>query len=559
MQRNTVAILVLIVALVTTLAWHARQAEKTRGVITPPHVQPKPGAHFGKNEDEAVLSTSDPQRQLVSQPRSSEGEPGQSSWSRLVVHVRSREDGSPLALVRVSLCISDPHTDGLFARAYISGAQGDIEQSGTAFNLWAYGDNGVSCGQGHTDVLPLAPNERREVVIELPTGNDLHYFGRLLSDKVGSPIARGCVKAECVARSSFVLFPSGEPSESASSTPLTSSWSDSHGVFELWVPSWKPLDVTVKATGFSEALIPIAAGHDTRAKAMDILLSRSATLRARIQDKNGSPVPDGAIRLWADACNLMVDDRWESALPEVSTKEWRVDSDRQGLCLLEEAPSGSLLHVEIYSGGTIVKNDALPIILKPSEIREVEWSIGTGCVIEGLVTDQAGAPVGEHEVWLERAFKNTRHLFERTHNGEVILEASTDGSGRFSFKDLGPGKWWIGPAPAYHPADLSDPRAIAPVADIIEIHEAQQQQYVELHVQRGLYVRGSVVNSRGYGAAQVSVHGFSEDLGWAASGQTTADGSFALGPLAPGTYSLVAEAVGAGDAERPEGGVFSCS
>ena len=107
--------------------------------------------------------------------------------------------------------------------------------------------------------------------------------------------------------------------------------------------------------------------------------------------------------------------------------------------------------------GSRKKLDSLS--LSAGEAREVEWTIGSGCRLEGFVFDQDGKGVADRAIWLRRAEFDAPIFFGDF--AEVVLETRTDSDARFAMEDVGPGTWWIGPA--------AEPDGIAPLAEVIEI------------------------------------------------------------------------------------------
>jgi protocatechuate 3,4-dioxygenase beta subunit len=481
--------------------------------------------------------------------------------AHLIVHIVGKADGAPLSSVRVSLFALKPDGGGTSGSAQIKGTKGDADHSpitdarglvefdlapGAAFMLWAHGEDGKSGSSDRTDIAAFARGERRELIVELRNGNDLHFFGQLLRQDDRSPIAGAHVEVT----SSETLYSETRAAgsiEASKPTPLISAISDTDGRFELRMPSWQQLDVEVRAPGFSPAILSTTPDHDAPERAKQILLAKSAALHARIIDSHGVAVVDAEVRLWTEAYNVGIADHGEVYLPVAHMKEWMSPADVQGVCALEQLPSDAPFHVEILRGGKPVRKDLPSLSLRPGEVRMLDWTLGVGCTIEGRVADQSGAVVSGAGIWLERATFNGARVFERNHTGEVVVESRTDEEGRFIFKDVSPGKWWVGPAATRYYWDPPDPRAIAPFAQMIEIEEGSQQRNVDLQIQRGLYIKGRVLRSSGAPGAKIFINGAADVASWPLSGQSLDDGSFALGPLVPGRYRLTADGTFSGD------------
>src|SRR6185295_20276367 len=97
------------------------------------------------------------------------------------------------------------------------------------------------------------------------------------------------------------------------------------------------------------------------------------------------------------------------------------------------------------------------------------------------------------------------------------------------------GKWLLGPAAERQDWDPPDPQGLAPLAQVVEVLEGTPQQEVLVAVQRGLYIRGRVLDPDGKPAAKIFVMGNAEVATWPLQTESGEDGAFALGPLVPGS------------------------
>jgi hypothetical protein len=220
--------------------------------------------------------------------------------------------------------------------------------------------------------------------------------------------------------------------------------------------------------------------------------------------------------------------------------EWRSNADSSGLCEFEDLPTDVPLQVEILRDGRIVERDVPQIALAPGEARDVEWKLSAGCRLKGFVVDQHDEVVAGRELWLQRADHDGRTFFE-DYAEDVAHKAVTDKDGRFAFDSVNQGKWWVGPSAEPDASGASDPTAIAPVAEIVEIRDGTVEHEVRLRVHRGLYIRGQVLDPKGEPAAKVYIHASTDVAAWLVTSRTDKAGAFALGPLVPGRYSLVAK------------------
>jgi hypothetical protein len=159
-------------------------------------------------------------------------------------------------------------------------------------------------------------------------------------------------------------------------------------------------------------------------------------------------------------------------------------------------------------------------------------------LLEGSVVDQHGKSVQDSVIWLQRTNLDGPKFFQKN-TGEVVLETKTDSDGRFSFPDVSPGKWWIGPAPQRDDWDAADPEAIAAVAQPVEVLEGSPRQEVLVRVHRGLYIRGRLLDPAGEPAPDTDVMAKMEGVHGLLLVNVASDATFALGPLVPGRYSLI--------------------
>lgn len=560
---RTLAILLLVIASgVLVIGWFRRTDEHE--AITAPSAE---ATRVEANPVELATTPTAGEQREIALPVASTA-PGSPSASLpdsgfLVVRAISNVDRAPLSGVRVVLFRDDPSqeshmggrsvdgTKGSATTSPITGSEGRVEfelPPGNGYRLWARGEDGGSGSSDNISVSALRAGERREIVVELPTGDDLRYCGRLLAREGRTPIAGAKISVADFDRSSSRN--GGRDSTSRpSSTSYLSVMTDPDGRFELRLPTWKSVKVSVEATGFSPMFLGIGAEHETPDRAQEILLTRSAALHARLVNRSGGPLSDGSIRLRTEGYHL-TQSVGGGLLGHTSSSdgEWWAEANNAGECIFDGLPSTVPFDVELLLAGKVVRRDLPSIALEPGEVREIQWTIGAGCLVEGRIADQSGEAVKGATIWMERANYPAPGFFERFHSGEVIVEATADSDGRFQFKDVSAGTWWIGPAATDSDRSRADPTAIAPYKIVVEIADSAQRQTVDLRVHRGLYIRGKVLKSTGAPAPRHYLHASMKDAAAWLGAQTRDDGTFALGPLVPGQYQLVANSGFTGDA-----------
>ena len=515
--------------------------------------------------DSAVESPAAPERQ-VAQATSAPGpaaipvaEEEAGSGAKLVVHVTSEVSGAPLSGVRLWVFPKDPETGT--GSKHVDGSKGSLESSpktgddgrgefelppATELQLSVDGE-AVGAGSKHLDVPALKEGERREFAVQLPTGNDLRYFGQVLQREGRSPVPAARVRF-AKRKSSLVTYSNGNSERRTEETVLSDTSTDSQGRFELWVASWSGAKLRIDAEGYGPLLSTLGRGHETPEKAREFLLSRSASLRARLADSAGVPLTEGSLKLWTEDYHLDATEPGSGWLG-LGEVEWRASADPNGLCVLSDLPPDVPLHVQVVPKRGGKKKDFADLTLRPGEAREIEWKVGSGCRLHGSVVDSEGAPVAGCAVWRMRAEGDAPKYFQKY---EVrTAEEVTDAEGRFSFADVDAGRWWVGPAAERDDDDPMDPQAIAPVAEVVEIVDGTPERELVLRVCRGIYIQGRVLSGFGDPAADCFVLGMRQTGGFTST-QSRDDGTFSLGPLCGGRFKLVAHGMEEADSDTVE-------
>ncbi len=412
----------------------------------------------------------------------------------------------------------------------------------------------VDLGNRFVGVPSLRPGERRELLVQIENGKDVRFFGRVVDAAAGSPIA-GALARLCIAASG------GREPRAWRNEELTRTTTDANGGFELAVPEWSGPFVRIESEGFSIAVLRRFDGHDSPERALVVQLTRAATLEAEVHDAKGGALPGVTIRLSADGSSLPPDaGTWTDFV--VPDERWTGVTSADGTCKVPGLSTGIGIEIELLEEGRLVRKERDELKLDPGQVLHREWIIGNGATLNGVVLDQDSRPVADLEIWRTKGEPEPPgHLFQAYDRSRISDKTVTDGEGRFQFTDVSIGTWWIGPA-AFESISIAfvngvqkkeapSPNAVAPTATSVEVLSAAAQD-VTLHVHRGLYVRGKVLDPDGkpVPGMEISATQSSNELGL--HGSSGPDGAFEVGPLAPGRYSIVALA-------ELEGGRFANS
>jgi hypothetical protein len=287
----------------------------------------------------------------------------------LLVRVVSASERTPLARARLTITSEDPALDrpsvdvngthGSLAESPLTDAEGRAEfelPPGAAFTLWTLWIQGgeIAAEAGPRPIPALRPDERREMLVELATGNDLRFCGRVVRRTDRTPVSGARVR--------------GTDAE------ITT---DSDGRFGLQVASWRPPSLRVEATGFGLSVVTPTKGHETPELAFEIALSAGATLEARVLDAVGNPLPGASVRLTARSFELR-----RASEDALSDFAWVLDEVREaatepdGRCVLADLAAGVRWSVEVLRDAAVVLREGDPIFLAPGQVLAREWRIG---------------------------------------------------------------------------------------------------------------------------------------------------------------------------------------
>jgi hypothetical protein len=290
--------------------------------------------------------------------------------------------------------------------------------------------------------------------------------------------------------------------------------------------------VWVEADGFSPAIVRPGPANARPETALEVVLTRAARLAVQL---GGEPEPGGSTLTVATDESFLVPPNQGPTRPEPI--RWRGTSTTDGRVDLDGMPSNVPLRLEVRAPGLPTRAWPEPLVLQPGEQRELAWRLSDGVLVHGHVLDDGGQPVAGRTVWLKVTPPDSppERLFV-TYEPAPSRRTKTAADGSFRLDGVAPGHYWIGPAPMHKGS--GEP---APLARLLEVPSDRHELAVELVAPRGLVIAGRVVGPRGETPERAHVLARHAESGGYHSVNADATGVFELGPLAPGSYEVVAE------------------
>ncbi len=508
--------LIALVLLAGLALWLWKAGEGSNAPIAAPGVQTaKP-----QSLDSAQTESAQPERrEELAQPKLE---------TLLLVLCRAKETGAPLSGQRICVSVLNrPNgivpvgtgTHGQLNELLTTGGDGRVEYelpAGVPTRLSSYPEKHGANASAQREIEPLSAGERREIVVELATREDAHFFARVLSRETHAPIAAAEIR--------------GGPGALAT---------DADGRFDLAHSSWSMRRLSILALGYAETVVMAQAGHETPEKALLIELERSCTLVGLLQGA-GEAAKSGRLRMvvTTEGYRLTTQDASDlGALQAEYDHTWRAEFDASGRAEIAGLVPNVPLRVSVLGGAARLVELADPITIPPGATREIELKAAETCRLSGIVRDDSGAVAPGAKLWLLRAGGSPRLYLQSYEEGDRVGEAQTDAQGRFTIPKVSPGTWRLGPeARMYRDGAPLPADALAPVAILVEIPLGEQAHEVELVVHRGIAITGKVVDPDGQPVNNAGVGAYANG-NWAGT-SCGEDGVFVLGPLAPGSYRL---------------------
>ena len=361
----------------------------------------------------------------------------------------------------------------------------------------------------------VAPAETRASRPEQDAGEKARFCALVVAREDGRPIEKAEVFVNDVLRTS----------------------TDAAGRFEIEYRSHRVPAVRVTARGFGPVGLGPAPGNEVPERARRVALERAASLVIALQVPPGQTT--ARVTLRARGYEISQDPVFSSAVL-LSELKWEAIADSQGVCTFEELPPSVRFVADVIGSTGPLFRAAEPIVLAPGEKKRLEWDV-RGCELVGHVYEEDGKAAPGVKLWLMRTEAGFKRYAVPYLTREVAGHAKSADDGSFRFGGVAPGTWVIAPEPVNRRGTEVPADAIAPAPLEVTIPAGESRFTVDVHIARGLYIRGTLVAPDG----TTGVHG--AVLATSAAGEhlqasAEKDGAFVLGPLARGTFTLTGSA-----------------
>jgi uncharacterized GH25 family protein len=471
--------------------------------------------------------------------------PDPASATTLIVHVLSKENGAPLARVRVMVRAAASDTDsfenvedtrGDVTHVPITDVAGLVEivvpPDEALIAVASSEDKG--CGMTALQVHALSAHEQREIDLHVPCGEGLRFFGRIVAGD--TPIVGATVRMMRMRNS--VILVDGIPPKCDPDT-LVEVRSDAQGAFDLPLAPWTQPYLSIDAAGYGSIFALLQPGHESPERAQVLSMSREGVLRAFVLDAAEKPIANTTLVLKARGYDLEKggDEQQPGTWTPLPDKEWKARLDDHGGCAINRLPAHVSLAVEVLKDGKLIGRIGTPLEFEPNQVLERTWKIGAGARIEGHVVDQYRTPVGNHEIWLFRKTSDGEGYADALGGRSAIAKATSDARGAFVLEDIDVGKWWIAAAPATDARTVPGPDDVSSWTQTVEV-TGPETVTVTLTVHRGLLVSGHVLDPAGKPVADTFVTCTQRGEWYPGQTHTNDEGAFVVGPLGLGTCTL---------------------
>lgn len=572
--RNVLAMaLIAVTAMALAVGLFLQRTSSTAAVASPSEAvfqtEPDEAARGSTERTESDLG-SDAAQPLEQRIAVQLGEDAEVSPTDAVLRVLVRAEGSETALSGVEVSISrqiDTNQLGdlmekLFAESGVeiaSDARGTVTASLSVIPPLETDEHGQAefhvpedtnlflsassqdpeIGSHEQTVDPIRSGETCELVIHLPVGG-LRFVGRVLDRSTRIPLSDVAVVLE------------GTDDEDSPSIRT-----DESGWFELSLDRDESYSLKLIAGGYGAVRGKVELGHDTRERAQVFRLWKSASVHGRLVGTGWSKESQIEVSCKVQEGDLLQPIPEPALLsdPKDAAELGITQPDADGRFEFSELPPRVNLLIEARAIDGACAEQWLA--LRPGEARELDLAILSSVTLRGTVVDIAGRPVGTLRLWLKPA--RSRGQFERFSRGlfqrDPEQEAACAEDGSFQFEQVLPGSWFLGPAPAgsqrtalaslFNQDDEASTSeavegAIVPVGTLIEVLPEPSEQATVIRVHYGETIAGVVLDPDSNPVAKPYISAECPETGLHEGARARSDGTFVLGPLVSGTYSVKA-------------------
>jgi len=214
-------------------------------------------------------------------------------------------------------------------------------------------------------------------------------------------------------------------------------------------------------------------------------LARGGVLAVTVRDADGETPDEALVSLRGLIDPMMMFRRGARRLGET----WRATED--GVALVRKVPAGMPLVLGVEAPGHAAHGENLAP-LAPGETRELLVTLARGASVSGRVLDETGAPLGDVHLRLDPARVSMSEIQQAERRSR---EARSGPDGAFAFGGLAAGEYDLVAAAA-------DRR---PASTELVLERGEARDDVELRLERGLAVRGRVVDTGGEPLARARV------------------------------------------------------
>ncbi len=390
--------------------------------------------------------------------------------------------------------------------------------------------NGTKHGAGseRADIPALTPWDVHEVVVELATGDEMPFWMKFVDETSHAPIAG-------------VHVSTGKGGESKVT-------SDAQGL-ALWPGrTLAPEFLQVDADAYAGTYLKSEPGHAESSSPFVVTLANCANVNVHVVDASGQAIVGAKVDLVTGGYAETIKSANSIRSFHTGDLHWQGVTDPSGHATITCIPPHVPINAGLISPTKWIAPDKL--MLEPGETRALEWKLGVGCNVHGIVLDQSNVPVKPREMWLSKTERKLTVYFDTNPNSES-RSAKTDEQGRFRFDDVSTGMWRLGPSAPQDGKKIADDD-VAAIAQVIEISDGQRDLDVTVRVDRGLFIRGALLNAKGEPTKDGSIWCVDPTNSLSTRARVSSqEGSFALGPLKAGHYVLTALGDGSNAVSEP--------